>query len=195
MKVIFDKIIWDVNDLVEIFSVARVKRFLKKEYAIEGNSVAYDLEEMRSQLGDGDLITEAFEFFYPNKLILVDDLYKICLQISDSNRPSFSRFVPYKVRVIAETKGNKRQKTKLGIRLKGKKVGFVGGFGKYKDAQIPKIMKAVGAQKTSIPQADLLIVASFTPTAKDKEAGRKIYATETQLKKQNLRNTLPRRTL
>ena len=166
MKVIFSKIVWDVNDLMEIFSVNRVKRFLKKEYAIEGNSVAYDIEQMRSLLGDGDLITEAFQFFYPKDLVLVDDLYEICLQISDSNRPSFSRFVPYKVRVISSEK----RKTTLGIRLKGKKIGFVGGFGKYTNAQIKKIVKIIGAQKSSIQEADVLIVASIPDQKSEKNA-------------------------
>jgi len=172
MKILFDKTIWDVSELSEVFQDKRLLKFLNKYQGIRSNSITKAIEQARDKIGDGDLIETVFKHFYPDSLIVVDDLYAICLEAAVNRRCHF-RFVPYRVRVIGDKKNPIRKKV---VRIKGRKIAFIGGTGQYTKEEVQKAVKKLGGENATFKQAELVVVGQRGPASsqqrirKDQEA-------------------------
>ena len=148
MKILFDKTIWDVSELSEVFQDKRLLKFLNKYQGIRSNSITKAIEQARDKIGDGDLIDTGWKHFYPDSLIVVDDLYAICLEAAVNRRCHF-RFVPYRVRVIGDKKNPIRKKV---VRIKGRKIAFIGGTGPYTKEEVQKAVFSFASFASGICQ-------------------------------------------
>jgi hypothetical protein len=167
MKFIFDKTIWDASELSEVFPDKQLLRFLNRYQGIRSKSITKAIEQSRDKIGDGDLIESVFKHFYPNDMVIVDDLYAICLQAAVNRRCHF-RFVPYRVRVIQTSAGTTSGNKRKGIRIKGRKVAFVGGTGSYTKEEARKAIKKLGGENTTLKQAELVIVGQRKLTSQQR---------------------------